>query len=191
MFFKLVRYINTLLNSVDMFNKRINQYKAISKEPALPSYAYINWGMFLINTGNKERGLEKLNQSIMMNKSNPEVYMSIGVMYAQDGKFDEALKNFRKAVRLDKTNARAWGYLAGVYSELNDNYAARSAFEKSLKLDNTNSYTYLNYGIFCIKTNQKENAKTLFKKKFGGSPGHSVVKNPPVNAGGMGLIPGL
>ena len=155
MFEKFIRYINNLFTSVDTFNKHINNYKAISKEPALPSYAYINWGMHLINCGNKEKGLEKLNQSILMNKSNPEVYMSIGVMYAQEGKFDEALKNFRKAVRLDKTNARAWGYLAGVYSELEDNYAAKSAFEKSLKLDNTNSYNIYTFNSDVGETQTK------------------------------------
>ena len=133
MSFDFFGYIKNLLASVDTFNKHINHYKAISKEPALPSYAYINWGMFLINSGNKEKGLEKLNQSILMNKSNPEVYMNIGVTYAQEGSFESALKNFRKAVKLDPTNARAWGYLAGVYSELNDNKLAKTAFEKSLK----------------------------------------------------------
>lgn len=166
MFYKIIRYINNLLTSVDTFNKHINQYKTISKEPALPSYAYINWGMFLITHGNKEKGLEKLNQSILMNKSNPEVYMNIGVTYAQVGKFDEALKNFRKAVRLDNNNARAWGYLAGVYSELNENSAAKSAFERSLKLDRANPHTYLNYGIYCVKNNQKDLAKNLFKKAY-------------------------
>ena len=57
---KIIKYINTLVNSVDTFNKHINNYKAISKEPALPSYAYINWGMHLIYSGQKEKGLEKL-----------------------------------------------------------------------------------------------------------------------------------
>ena len=135
MFYKFIRYITNLFNSVDTFNKHINQYKLISKEPALPSYAYINWGMHLINSGNLEKGLEKLNQSVLMNKSNPEVYINIGITYAQIGNFEQALKNFKKAVRLDKTNARAWGYLAGAYSELNENSLAKNAFEKSLKLD--------------------------------------------------------
>lgn len=170
MAFDFFGYIKNLLASVDTFNRHINHYKAISKEPALPSYAYINWGMFLINSGNKEKGLEKLNQSILMNKSNPEVYMNIGVTYAQEGSFESALKNFGKAVKLDPTNARAWGYLAGVYSELNDNKLAKSAFEKSLKLDRTNAYTYLNYGIFCIKTNQNETAKVLLRNAYNLDP---------------------
>ena len=56
MFYRIVKYITNLLNSVDTFNKHINQYKLVSKEPALPSYAYINWGMHLINSGNLETG---------------------------------------------------------------------------------------------------------------------------------------
>lgn len=163
---KFIKNLRTLLTSVELFNKQINQYKLISKEPALPSYAYINWGLFLINSGKKDRGIQKLNQSVMMNKSNPEVYMNIGITYAQDKKFEEALVNFKKAVRLDKNNAKAWGYLAGVYSEINEMTLAKSAFEKSLRLDRANPYTYLNYGIFCIKNNQKETAKTMFKKAF-------------------------
>ena len=61
---KFFKKINNLFNSVEWFNKQINQYKTISKEPALPSYAYINWGLFLINNGDRKKGLEKLNQSI-------------------------------------------------------------------------------------------------------------------------------
>lgn len=170
MFFKFFNYINNIFNSVDTFNRQINQYKIISKEPALPSYAYINWGLYLINAGNKEKGLEKLNQSALMNKKNPEVYLNIGVTYAQEGKFDEALKNFKKAVRLDVNNARAWGYLAGVYSEINEIKLAKSAFEKSLKLDRTNSNTYLNYGIFSIKNNQKDTAKIMLRKAYNLDP---------------------
>jgi len=167
---RFFKYINNIFVSAETFNRHINHYKLISKEPALPSYAYINWGMYLINTGNKEKGLEKLNQSVLMNKANPEVYLNIGVTYAQDGKFEEALKNFRKAVRLDKTNARAWGYLAGVYSELEENKLAKNAFEKSLKLDRTNSCTYLNYGIFSIKNNEKSNAKIFLRRAYNLDP---------------------
>ena len=64
MFSKFFKSINNLFVSAETFNKHINHYKLISKEPALPSYAYINWGLYLINAGNKEKGLEKLNQSI-------------------------------------------------------------------------------------------------------------------------------
>ena len=156
MFLRLRKFLNTLFASAELFDKNINQYKIIAKEPALPSYAYINWGLYLINNGMTQEGLEKLNQSVLMNKSNPEVYLNIGITQAQKGQFEDALKNFRKAVKLDKNNGRAWGYLAGVYSELNENNFAKTAFEKALKFDRTNPLTYLNYGIFCIKNNQKE-----------------------------------
>ena len=62
MFSKVLSFFNTIFASVDFFNKKINQYKIIAKEPALPSYAYINWGLHLINSGKSEEGLEKLNQ---------------------------------------------------------------------------------------------------------------------------------
>ena len=87
-----------------MFDKNINQYKTIAKEPALPSYAYINWGLYLINCGQTQEGLDKLNQSVLMNKTNPEVYLNIGITYAQKGEFEEALKNFQKAVSLDNNH---------------------------------------------------------------------------------------
>ena len=165
-FFNIIKYINNLINSVETFNKHINQYKLITKEPALPSYAYINWGLHLINIGKKDRGIEKLKQSAIMNNTNPEAYINLGIAYAQDEKFALALKNFKKAIKLDPTNGRAWGYLAGAYSELNENTLAKTAFEKSLDLDRTNPATYLNYGIFCIKNNQKENAKLLLQKAY-------------------------
>ena len=126
---KFIKYISNIFNTVEYFNKHINQYRQISKEPALPSYAYINWGIYLINSGNKQKGLERLSQSVLMNKSNPEVYTNIGIMHAQDKNFELALKNFKKAVRLDKNNARAWVYLAGIYSELYEINLARAAFE--------------------------------------------------------------
>ena len=163
---RFYKFIHNLFLSVESLNRQVNHYKIVSKEPAIPSYAYINWGLYLINSGKKEKGIEKLKQSVLMNKSNPEVYLNLGIAYAQDSNYDEALKNFRKAVRLDKNNARAWGYLAGIYAELDDKNYAKSAFEKSLKLDRTNPITYYNYGVFSVKNNQKEMAISLFKKAY-------------------------
>ena len=60
-FLKSLKYI---LLSAQMFDKQINQYKQISKEPALPSYAYINWGIYLIRNGKSQKGIEKFNQNV-------------------------------------------------------------------------------------------------------------------------------
>lgn len=166
MFLKFTKYINNLITSVNTFNNNINSYKNITKEPALPAYAYINWGMHLINTGNKEQGIEKLKQSIIINSKNPESYISLGVIYAQNKEFKEALKYFKEALKTDKNNARAWSYIAGVYSELQENNLSQSAFEKALKLDKTNPYTYLNFGIFYMKNKKYANAKDMFKKSY-------------------------
>ena len=166
MFEKLLKSIKLLFLSVDIFDKHINQYKKISKEPALPSYAYINWGIYLIKHGKSKKGIEKLNTSAVISQSNPEVYLNLGVTFAQSGMFNEALKNFRKAVKLNPNSAKAWSFLAGAYSETGEINQAQSAFEKSIKLDRLNAATYLNYGIFSIKTNKKEDAKVLFKKAY-------------------------
>ena len=148
MFDKISKNITELLNSVNNFNNNINKYKEIAKEPALPTYAYINWGMHLVNFGNKDEGIEKLKQSLIINPNNPEGYVNLGVIYAQNKEFKEALKNFKAAIKADKNNARAWGYIAGVYSGLEEDTLAKTAFERALRLDKTNPYTYLNFGIF-------------------------------------------
>ena len=90
MLFKIFKQINNLFVSAETFNRHINHYKLISKEPALPSYAYINWGMYLINTGNKQKGLEKLNQrhpdlNITMDNYQDKLYSWIGGGFVMKG----------------------------------------------------------------------------------------------------------
>ena len=99
MFVNFLKKLYLLLESVENFNKKINKYKSVTKEPSLPSYAYINWGLFLIEKGRIEEGIEKLNQSALMNESNPDIYVNLGIIYAQKGDFDTALKNFKKALQ--------------------------------------------------------------------------------------------
>lgn len=166
MFRKFIKQLKLLVISVEMFDKQVNQYKTISKEPALPSYAYINWGLFLIKNGKSKKGIEKFEQSMLMNQSNPESYLNLGVTFAQSGMFNEALKNFRKAVKLNPNSAKAWSFLASAYSELNEVDLASSAFEKAVALDRTNALISLNYGIFCMKNSKTEMAKSLYKKAY-------------------------
>ena len=47
------------------------------------------------------------------------------------------------------------------------------------------------YNIYIYKYIYKSLLKWHVKKETEGSPGGSVVKNPPINAGDMGLIPDL
>ena len=52
-------------------------------------------------------------------------------------------------------------------------------------------YIYRKLNHFAVHLNHCKSAILQFKKRGGGFSGGAVVKNPPANAGGTGLSPGL
>jgi len=55
----MLKFINKLIDKVLKFNNSILSYKAVTKEVVIPSRAFVNWGIYLANSGEVDQALEK------------------------------------------------------------------------------------------------------------------------------------
>ncbi len=53
------KFIKEFSDKVDSINKTIDQYKAYTNDAGIPSKAFLNWGIFLANSGNIEQAVKK------------------------------------------------------------------------------------------------------------------------------------
>ena len=104
-------FIKKILFRTNKLNAYVNRYKSAAKEVCLPSLAYINWGMKLLDEGNSREALKKFEISKNMAYQNPESYINIGMVMAKNGELEEAVECFKKAVRIDNNSAKAYAMM--------------------------------------------------------------------------------
>lgn len=114
----MLKFFQKIAKQVNKFNTFINDYKSVGKEVSLPSHAYVNWGMQLIDSGNEKEALEKFELSANMVNSTPDAYVNLGIVCAKKAKFEEAIEFFKKAIRIDDSCAKAWALLGSAYGEV-------------------------------------------------------------------------
>ena len=127
----MFRFFQKISKQVNKLNTFVNDYKSVAKEVSLPSYAYVNWGAQLAESGNEKDALEKFEQSAQMVNSTPEAFVNLGIIFARKGEFEQAIKYFKKALKIDDTYAKAWALLASAYSEVDEVKEAKKAFKSA------------------------------------------------------------
>ena len=114
----MFKFFQKIAKQVNKFNSFVNDYKSVGKEVSLPSHAYVNWGVQLIESGKEDEALEKFLQSADMVNSTPDAFVNLGIICAKKADYEQACKFFRKAIKIDETCAKAWTLLASAYSEM-------------------------------------------------------------------------
>ena len=112
-------FIKKILFRMNRLNTFVNMYKSAAKEVYLPSLAYINWGIKLLDEGHSKEALKKFEISKDMAYQNPESYLNIGMIKAKNEEFEEAIEYFRKAIRIDNriagNYAVSFNYVRSIY----------------------------------------------------------------------------
>ena len=160
----MLDFVKKLFIKINKLDNYVNKYKESAGEVSLPSVAYMNWGIRLLDEGKKEEAFKLLEKSAQMPYLNSESYVNLGIAYAHADDYNNALSCFKKATKLDRNNARAYQMLGMVYSEIDDFKNAKKAFNISIKLDPRSPQAYLNQGIYHAKINELDNAANDFKK---------------------------
>ena len=101
------------INKLDDF---INLYKENAKEVSMPSYAYMNWGIKLLDSGDEKKAMDMLEKSIEMPYANSDSYVNLAIVLAKEEKFDKAIEYLKKATKMDNENSKAYQVLGSVYS---------------------------------------------------------------------------
>ena len=70
---------------------------------AMPSKAYLNWGINLALEGKINEAIEKFEMSSNMPLTDPENFLNWGIALAKLHRFNEAVQKFNEALKIDKT----------------------------------------------------------------------------------------
>ena len=79
--------------------------------------------------------LTELNQKIVKDNANPDLYQSRSKLYLADHQFDEALKDISKAISLAGKNPAYYITLSDIYLLMGKPENCREALSKALELD--------------------------------------------------------
>ena len=135
-----------MLQKIKTWDELINTYKNKGKN-AIPTYAYLSWGIQLAELGLTDEALKKFEQSASMAHRNPEAYINIGVLKAKEGQLEEALEYYKKALRADARNIKAHIYLSCGYLELGNRPHADRMFKKAVQIEPRNPKIFTSYAV--------------------------------------------
>lgn len=171
-------FIKKIILKINKLDDFINRYKDNAGEVSMPSFAYVNWGMKLLDKGETDSAIEMFQKSIDMPYTNAEAYINFGVALARTDRYEEALNYFKKATKLDHESAKAYEMLGSVYSELGNSREAENCFTIALRINPRNPQTYINRAIHYAKISKFKESVADFK---------SACRLNPANAQGWFL----
>lgn len=149
------KLIDAYLNLASIYKEKANYPEALTTlQTALkidPANTKVKDVMAQINTDSStliyQQAIEKHNKGnytaaiadyirvLEINKSNPDVYISLGAAYQALKKTDEAINAYNKALELDKNNSSALYYLGSAYYNKKNYAKAKDLYEKALAVN--------------------------------------------------------
>ena len=157
------KFLKKIFENVKKLDSEVNEYKKVVKNPYMPSIAYVNWAMHLVESGESALAEEKLVSSTMMVHQTPEAYISLGILKAKEKKYEEAKNFYIQALRLDSKNAKAYCFLGNALTETGEYEKAEKNFKIASKIDTNNYDIILNWGISFIRQRKFLFAKEKFE----------------------------
>ena len=166
----MIKFTKKLIDKILKFNNSILSYRAVTKEVVIPSRAFVNWGIYLANSGEVDQAVEKFESSTYMRPQTPESFNNWGIALATQGKYDEAIEKFRKALKIDSKCIKSYALWGAALVETGKFNEAEELYQKALDLNSKNAEIYVNWGIALARQNQKQLAETKFQKAVSLSP---------------------
>ncbi len=166
----MIKFFKKLLSSISKFNNSVLNYRTIAREVVIPSRAFVNWGIYLANSGEVDLALEKFESSSYMRPQSPETFNNWGIALATMGKYEEAIEKFQKAIKIDSKCVKSYVLWGAALVETGKCDEAEKMYEKALEFNSKNAEIYVNWGIALARQEMKQLAETKFKKAVSISP---------------------
>lgn len=93
----MLDFIKKLIKKINKLDDFINLYKENAGEVSMPSYAYMNWGIKLLDSGDEKKALELLEKSVEMPYANSDSYVNLAIVLAKENKYELALNYLKKS----------------------------------------------------------------------------------------------
>lgn len=158
------KFIKLVLKKIKSLDNTINSYNSKTMKIAMPSKAYLNWGINLALEGKIHDAIEKFEMSSNMPLTDPENFLNWGIALAKLHRFDEAVQKFNEALRIDKTYSAAYSLKGAALVELNEVEEAIDCYKRAVKFAPYDPEIYVNWGVALARLGQKSKAEAQFKK---------------------------
>ncbi len=166
----MIKFIKKLIDNVSKFNDSVLSYRTIARDMVIPSRAFVNWGIYLANSGEVDLALEKFESSSYMRPQTPETFNNWGIALATMGKYDEAIEKFKDAIKIDSKCVKSYVLWGAALVETGKMEEAEKKYERALEFNSKNAEIFVNWGIALARQEMRQLAETKFKKAVSLSP---------------------
>jgi tetratricopeptide (TPR) repeat protein len=130
-------------------------------------------GLIAFQTGQFARALERINQAIVLCKSNPIFYNNRGLTQLELGHTEAALLDFKQAISLKPDFAEAYYNCANAHQRCMQFEASIACFQATLAINPNNADAYNNLGTVQKRLNLHDAAIASFRQAISLRPNFS------------------
>ena len=80
----MFEFLKKLFSKINKLDDYVNLYKENAGEVSMPSYAYMNWGIRLLDAGDEKHALQLLEKSVEMPYANSDSYVNLAIVLAKE-----------------------------------------------------------------------------------------------------------
>ncbi|CAD8090431.1 unnamed protein product [Paramecium sonneborni] len=153
--------IESQINTSNIDRNRNQMYETIFQE-----------GQNLVNEGQYEQALNKLNTLISLNKENADLYVWKGIALQNLNKYLEAIDCYDKSISINPRNDSAWNNKGFALQNLNKYLEAIHCYDNSISINPRNNSAWFNKGSSLFQLKVFSDAIVCFDKAL------SIFKNP-------------
>ena len=115
----------------------------------------------------------KLQQALDYVKATPDKavgWANLGDIYRNKKLYSNAIQYYKKAISIEPNKGDLYNILGTTYSQMGDDTNGFTNLKKACDLDKSNSFYLYQFGLICIKTNQKDVGKSYVETFLKANP---------------------
>ena len=151
--------IRKILKKIITADKMVNEYKRLSKTPAMPANAFMNAAGSMYMMGCFKEAEDLLRNAVCFPTKASNALINLGIIKQTIGDYKQAQKFYLAAYKKDKKNTKAlslWGNCLALTGKPEE---AVTKYKHALKINQEDADVYLSWGALLIKQKEYKEAK--------------------------------
>lgn len=159
------RFFQSFFNALNQYNTMVNDYQEVKDQATDHGMAHFQWGLKLIELEEYEAAIEKLEQAIQMDGTQPEYWMQLALAHHKLFHPEEARTHLKKAIELNPALPESHLLMATILLESDAPLQqAQDYFDQAVALTPYNSQLYTQWGMALTRAKRYEDAISQFRR---------------------------
>ncbi|NQV16183.1 fused MFS/spermidine synthase [bacterium] len=151
-------YLTNAYANKDDFESAIKYCKLVAEYENDPIDAFLNLGLFYMQSGQKDEAIASYEKAISIDQDNFQAHNNLGTLFESAMRIEDAKQEYDRAIQLDPDVPMAHYNLAGIYLDAGDLENAFSACQKALEIDPEYLQAYSRMGKIYLEMKQVDKA---------------------------------